>query len=115
MAGTRSRNRLESLPKVDRQKTINRVTKIVISKSVEKRRQSTRRIAARLSNRGVTISKFTVHRYLKGNLGLKSCKIPKTASINRKNEGKSTKVRKKNRKLDNRGMGKDALERRIPL
>ena len=40
-----------------------------------------RRIAVRLSNSGMTISKSTVHRYLKGNLGLKSHKRPKNPRL----------------------------------
>lgn len=91
-------SRLESRPKQGRPKTISRVAKIVISKSVGKRRQSTRRIATRLSNSGITISKSTVHRYLKGTLGLKSYKRPKKPRLTEKMKENRLKFARKTEK-----------------
>ena len=46
-------------------KKLNRISKIVIAKSLEKRYQSTRTLAIKLTRMGNSVSKNTVHRYLK--------------------------------------------------
>ena len=71
-------------PKSGRKKTVSRVAKIVISKSLGKRRQSTRKIASKLANKGISMSKSTVHRYLKTDLKVKSYKRPKIPRLSQK-------------------------------
>jgi transposase len=61
---------LEDKPRPGRPEKIHPVAKQVISLSVGKRRQSTRKLAARLTNKGYKISKETVRRHLKNNLGM---------------------------------------------
>ena len=46
-------------------KKLNRISKIVIANSLEKRYQSTRTLAIKLTRMGNSVSKNTVHRYLK--------------------------------------------------
>ncbi len=53
---------------------LRQVQKIVISKSVRKRGQNTRKLASKLTIRGPQRSKDTVHIYLRCNLGACSCK-----------------------------------------
>jgi hypothetical protein len=53
---------------------LRQVQKIVISKSVCKRGQNTKKLASKLTIRGPQRSKDTVHIYLRGNLGAYSCK-----------------------------------------
>ena len=65
---------LDDKPRSGRLSSITRVAKIIISKSVGKRHQSTRKLAKRLTALGHQTSKTAVHRYLKENLGLKSYK-----------------------------------------
>ena len=55
-----------------RPKILDRVAKIVISKSLTKKRQSTRKLAKRLTAKGMNCSKDTVRRYLKNDLGVRS-------------------------------------------
>jgi hypothetical protein len=53
---------------------LRQVQKMVISKSVHKRGQNTRKLASKLTIQGPQRSKDTVHIYLRCNLGAYSCK-----------------------------------------
>ena len=58
----------------------NKISKMVLRRSLPKRRQSTRKLAKRLSAKGHQIYQMTVHRYLVKNLvakAMKRQKIPK--------------------------------------
>ncbi|KAI6652432.1 hypothetical protein LOD99_7446 [Oopsacas minuta] len=71
-----------------RPKMITREAKIVISKSLGKIRQFTRKIAIKLKRKGYGISESTVHRYLKETIGAtayKRHKIPKLTEKQREN------------------------------
>ena len=67
----------ETKPRCGRPKLLNRVSKIIITKSLRKRGKSTREIARKLTNKGYFISHTAVHRYLRSDLGVKSFKRPK--------------------------------------
>ena len=67
----------ETKPRCGRPKLLNRVSKIIITKSLRKRGKSTREIARKLTNKGYCISQTAVHRYLRFDLGVKSFKRPK--------------------------------------
>ncbi|KAI6656082.1 hypothetical protein LOD99_11328 [Oopsacas minuta] len=68
---------MESKPKSGRPPKIDRVAKIVIAKSLGKRRQSTRKLALRLTRRGCDVSHTSVHRYLRKSLGTTPFKRPR--------------------------------------
>ena len=53
------------------------VQKIIIAKSVGKRRQSMQKLATRLTAKGYPVSRETVRRYLKNDLGIRSYWWPK--------------------------------------
>ena len=68
-----------------RPKKLTRVAKIVIAKSLAKKRQTTRKLAARLSAKGHVCSKDTVHRYLTKDLGARAYRrriVPKLSPLN---------------------------------
>ena len=67
-----------------RPKVLNRAAKIVISKSLGKRRHSTRKIAKNLHEKGYIGSSATVYRHLKQSLGAKAFKRPKIPRITEK-------------------------------
>ena len=71
-------------PGAGRPKTVTREAKIVISKSLGKIRQSTRKIATKLKQKGYGISKSTVHRYLKETIGATAYKRPKIPKLTEK-------------------------------
>ena len=71
-------------PRSGRPSSLTRVAKIVISKSVGKRHQSTRKLARRLTARGHKTSKTAIHRYLREKLGLKSYKRPRNPRLTEK-------------------------------
>lgn len=78
---------LSDKPRSGRPKVLDRVSKIVIAKSLTKKRQSTRKLATRLTAAGHPVSKNTVHRYLVKDLGCKAFvqrKIPKITEKQRK-------------------------------
>ena len=54
---------------------LSRVAKIVLAKTVLKRRQSTRKLAKKLTEKGHPVSKTTVHSYMTKCLGLKKLKL----------------------------------------
>ena len=59
---------------------MSKISKMVVSKSLTKKRQSTRKLAERLTRHGHAMSHTTVHNYLTQKLGVRSfkrCKIPK--------------------------------------
>jgi hypothetical protein len=68
------RKRLSQKSPVDEKRSGRLSKKIVISKSVRKRGQNTRKLASKLTIRGPQHSKDTVHIYLRCNLGAYSCK-----------------------------------------
>ena len=68
---------MKSKPKSGRPPKINRVSKIVLKKSLGKRRQSTRKLASRLTRGGCNVSHMSVHRYLRKYLGVKPYKRPR--------------------------------------
>ena len=55
---------LSDKPRSGRPKVLDRVSKIVLAKSLTKKRQSTRKLATRLTAAGHQVSRNTVHRYL---------------------------------------------------
>ena len=68
-----------------RPKKLTRVAKIVIAKSLAKKRQTARKLAARLSAKGHVCSKATVHRYLTKDLGARAYRrpiVPKLSPLN---------------------------------
>ena len=76
----RNEESLEDRKRSGRPSVQNRISKMVISKSLTKKRQSTRKLAERLSRNGHKMSHTTVHNYLTKNLGAKAFKrrkIPK--------------------------------------
>ena len=72
---------LQHVPGAGRPSKISRVAKIVIAKSLGKIRQSTRKLAKRLKQRGHEISKSSVHRYLKQTVGATAFKRPKIPKL----------------------------------
>ena len=68
---------MESKPNSGRPPKINRVAKIVLKKSLGKRRQSTRKLASRLSRGGCNVSHMSVHRYLRKSLRVKPYERPR--------------------------------------
>ena len=65
---------MDSKPKSGRPPKIDRVAKIVIAKSLGKRRQSTRKLALRLTRGDCNISHTSVHKYLRKSLDAKPFK-----------------------------------------
>ena len=63
---------------------VSREAKIIMSKSLGKIRNSTRKIATKLKRKGYNISKSTVHRYLKVTLGANAYKRPKIPKLSEK-------------------------------
>ncbi|KAI6647471.1 hypothetical protein LOD99_12467 [Oopsacas minuta] len=63
---------------------INRVAKIVLKKSLGKRRQSTRKLALRLTRSGSNVFHMSVHRYLRKSLGVKPYKRPRKPRLTKK-------------------------------
>ena len=72
---------LETKGRSGRPPILDRVSKIVIAKSLGKRLQSTRKIAKKLRGKGYTISPTTVYRHLKDHIGARSYKRPKRPRI----------------------------------
>ena len=75
----------EDKKRTGRPRKLTRVAKIVISKSLAKKRQTTRKLAARLSAKGHVCSKDTVYRYLTKDLGARAyrrCIVPKLSPLN---------------------------------
>ena len=73
-----------------------KISKIVLAKSLTKKRQSTRKLARRLTKSGHKMTHMTVRNYLVNNLGAKAFhrrKIPKLTEENRKNRLKFCKER----------------------
>ena len=65
---------LEEKPRSGRPSAMTRVGKIIVSKSLNKRGQSTRKLAAKLTRSGNPVSKSTVHLYLRRSLGVRPYK-----------------------------------------
>ena len=88
---------LKDKPKSGRPKRLDKVSKIVLAKSLTKKRQSTRKLATRLTAAGHQVSKATVHRYLVRDLGCKAFvqrKVPKITEKQRKDRLKFCKDRR---------------------
>ena len=64
--------RLGDRPRSGRPTKVSRVAKIVCAKAANKKGQSVRKLATRLSRKGYQVSKSTVHRYMRHSLGLKA-------------------------------------------
>ena len=75
---------LQDKPRSGRPSSIERVAKIVISKSLRKMRHSTRSIAKRLTAQGHQTSKTAIHRRLKNTLKVISCKRPQCPRLSQK-------------------------------
>ena len=78
---------LSNKPRSGRPKVLDRISRIGIAKSLTKKRQSTRKLATRLTAAGHPVSKNSVHRYLVKNLGCRAFvrrKIPKISEKRRK-------------------------------
>ena len=67
---------LDNTPGRGRKKSLPKVAIIIISKSFNKKQQSTRKLTKRLKRNGITVSHMTVQRYLKTTIGAKSYKRP---------------------------------------
>ncbi|KAI6653154.1 Transposable element Tcb1 transposase [Oopsacas minuta] len=78
---------LETKARSGRPKTLNRAAKIVIAKSLEKRRHSTRNIAKSLAEKGYSASSSTVYRHLTKNLGARAFKRPQIPRITERVKG----------------------------
>ena len=71
---------LEDQPRSGRPSVLNRVSKIVIAKSLTKKRQSTRKLSRKLTDHGHPVSHMTIQRYFVKDLGARAyrrTKIPK--------------------------------------
>ena len=68
-----------------RPKVLGRVERIILSKSVGKRKQSVRKLAKRMSARGYQGSKSTIQHHLKGTLGLRPYHRPVIRKLSEKN------------------------------
>ena len=71
---------LEDKPRSGRPSVLDRVSKIVVAKSLTKKRQSTRKLSTKLSNCGHPVTHMTIQRYLVKDLGAcayRRLKIPK--------------------------------------
>ena len=76
---------LQDKERSGRPKKLSRVSKIVLAKSLTKKRQLTQKLSARLSAKGHACSKDTVRRYLAGELGAKAYRrrvVPKLSPLN---------------------------------
>jgi hypothetical protein len=62
---------------------LRKVQKMVISKSLLIKRRSTRKLASKLTFRGLQSSKDTVYRYLRPIFGAYSCKRPVLCKISK--------------------------------
>ena len=76
---------LETKTRSGRPPILNRVNKIIISKTLTKKRQSTRKIAKRLNSSSDTVSHMTVYRYLTNSIGASAFKRQKTPRLSAKN------------------------------
>lgn len=75
---------LQDAPRSGRPSALSRVGKIVVAKSVGKRWHSVRKLSTKLTNKGHPVSRESVRRYLKNNLGLKSYSRPKKPFLTQK-------------------------------
>ena len=74
MARNRRKESLENRTGRGRKTVLTRVSKIVLAKCVQKRHQSTRKLARKLTSKGYPASKTTVHNYMTKCLHLKPLK-----------------------------------------
>ena len=65
---------LENMGGRGRKSAFGRVSKIIISKTLGKKRKSTRKISQALKSKGFQVSHVTVYSYLRKNLGVKPYK-----------------------------------------
>ena len=77
----KSGGNLEHRPGAGRRKKLSRVSKIVIAKSLGKRRQSTRSLARKITAMGNAVSKDTIHRHLTTKVRAKAYKRPKQPKL----------------------------------
>ncbi|KAI6652369.1 hypothetical protein LOD99_7383 [Oopsacas minuta] len=75
---------METKPRSGRPQILKRVSRIVIKKSLGKRRQSTRKLSRRLTIRGNPISHMTIQRHLAQRLDGRPYKRPKWPKITQK-------------------------------
>lgn len=90
---------------------MSKISKMVVSKSLTKKRQSTRKLAERLTRHGHAMSHTTVHNYLTQKLGVRSfkrCKIPKLTE-------EAAQILQGVAQLDSRRLEEDNMERREPI
>ena len=71
-------------PGLDVPTKLSRVPKIIIRKSIGKGYNSTRNLAKYISSRTVSISKDTIHRYLRDTIGAKAYKRPSYPKLTEK-------------------------------
>ena len=69
---------LDEKPRSGRPTKLSRVPKIIIRKSIGKRYNSTRNLAKYISSRTVSVSKDTIHGYLRDTIERKPIKDPHT-------------------------------------
>ena len=72
---------LSNKPGRGRRPSIHPVAKRVIAMATGKRHQSTRKLSQRLTRHGYRISRSTVHRYLRENLGVKPFKLSRRPKL----------------------------------
>ena len=60
-----------------RPKCLSRISKIIITKSLNKRHHSVRRLSKRLKSKGISVSKNTIYRYLRNEKCVKPFKRQK--------------------------------------
>ena len=75
---------LDDKPRSGRPTKLSRVPKIIIRKSIGKRYNSTRNLAKYISSRTVSVSKDTIHRYLRDTIGAKAYKRPSYPKLTEK-------------------------------
>ena len=75
---------LHDKPRSGRPEKIHHVAKQVISLSIGKRGQSTRKLARRLTSKGYSVSRETVRRHLKNEINLKAYRRPRKPRLTEK-------------------------------
>ena len=75
---------LQTMPGRGRKSALHPVAKRVIKMAAEKRHQSTRKLARRLTKAGYKTSHMMVHRHLRNNLGMRPFKLKRTPKLTEK-------------------------------
>ena len=97
---------LETKTRSGRPPILKRIKKIIIPKTLTKRRQSTRKVAVRLNTSGDPVSHMTVYRYLKDSIGAKAFIRPKKP-VYRHRTSKTDRTLPRNIKIGTRKIGEE--------